>query len=146
MKVIFLKDLRGKGKKGEIKEFKNGYANNYLIKNGYAIALTEQSLSKYNRDQQHLKEENEQNKEIALKEKTKLEKEELVFKVQTGAEDKVFGKISQKQIKDKLEKMGYNIEKKQVLIKNDISSLGYHDVEIVLYKEISAIIKIKLEK
>ena len=50
MKVIFLKDLKGQGKKGEIKEVKDGYAQNFLIAKGYAEKLTEQSLGKYKRE------------------------------------------------------------------------------------------------
>ena len=55
MEVIFIKDLRGQGKKGEIKEVKAGYAQNYLIKNGYAVQLNEQTLSKYNKEQEKIK-------------------------------------------------------------------------------------------
>ena len=146
MKVLFLKDLRGQGKKGEQKEVKTGYAINYLIKNGYAVALNEQTLGKYNKEQESLKEKYENDRQIALKQKKEIEKKELVFKVQTGKEDKMFGKISQKQIKDKLDELGYNIEKKQIVIKNDISTLGIHNVDIVLHKEVTAIVKVKLEK
>ena len=91
MKVLFVKDLRGQGKKGEIKEVKAGYAQNYLIKNGYAVQLNEQTLSKYNKEQEKLKQEDLSSREKANKIKTKLEKEELVFKVRVGEHDRVFG-------------------------------------------------------
>lgn len=146
MKVLFVKDLRGQGKKGEKKEVKTGYANNFLIKNGYAVALNEQTLSKYNRQQEQIKEEYEKNKFDAAKIKKEIEKEILVFKVQTGKEDKVFGKITSKQVKDKLIEKGYNIEKKQIQLSNDICSLGFHDVNICLHKEVVAKVKVKLEK
>ena len=72
MKVIFLQDVKGQGKKGEIKEVSDGYAINFLIKKGYAIKQTEGSLNK-------LKEENEKNRELDLKkrEEAKLMKEKL---------------------------------------------------------------------
>ncbi len=146
MKVIFLKDLRGQGKKDEIKEVKDGYAENFLIAKGYAVKLTEQSLSKFNRDKAKEKELDNKNRESALKVKEKLEKVELSFKVKTGEADKVFGSVSPKQIKDELEKKGYKIDKKDVLLDHSISSLGYHDIKIELYKEVVATIKIKLEK
>lgn len=144
MKVLFLKDLRGQGKKGETKEVKTGYANNFLIKNGYAVALNEQSLSKYNKEQEVLKEEDARLRAIALNQKDKLEKLELTFKVQVGKDGKVFGRISQKQIKEELEKKGYIIDKKQVHIEDSVSSLGYHEIVINLYKEEFAKIRIKL--
>ena len=108
MQVIFIKDLKGQGKKGEIKEVKDGYAINFLIKRGFAIKKTEGSLNK-------LKEQNEKDKAIdlknrddALKLKEKLENITLNFKVKTS-KDKMFGSISNKQIKDELIKMGFNI-------------------------------------
>ena len=104
MKVIFLKDLKGQGKKDEIKEVKDGYAENFLIAKGYAVKLTEQSLSKFNRDKAKEKDLDDKNREEALKIKEKIEKEELIFKVKTGEADKVFGSISPKQIKEELDK------------------------------------------
>ena len=145
MKVIFLKDLKGQGKKGEIKEVKTGYANNFLIKNGYADALNEQSLSKYNKEQEKIKHDDEEARKQAVLLKEKIEKIELSFNVQVGKDGKVFGRISPKQIKEALEDNGFMVDKKQVLLQDNISSLGYHNVVINLYKEINAEIRIKLE-
>ena len=146
MKVIFLKDLKGQGKKDEIKEVKDGYAENFLIAKGYAVKLTEQSLSKFNRDKAKEKDLDDKNREEALKIKEIIEKEELIFKVKTGEADKVFGSISPKQIKEELDKKGYSIDKKDILLDHPIQSLGYHDIKIILYKEVIATIKVKLEK
>lgn len=146
MKVLFIKDLKGQGKKGDKKEVKTGYANNFLIKNGYAVSLNEQTLSQYNKEQATIKKIDETNREQAEKIKDKLEKEIVKFKVQVGKDDKVFGRISQKQIKDELGKLGYDIDKKKITINNNISSLGYYDVDVILYKEVIAKLKIKLEK
>lgn len=145
MKVLFVKDLKGQGKKGEQKEVKTGYAQNYLIKNGYAVQLNEQTLSKYNKEQSELQKLDEQNRKEALVLKEKLEKLELDFKVQVGKEDRVFGRISQKQVKEKLSDLGYNIDKKQIVI-DGCASLGYHYINVELYKDIIAKIRIKLEK
>ena len=146
MKVLFIKDLRGQGKKGEQKEVKNGYANNFLIKNGYAVAVNEQSISNYNKEQEKIKEQDIANRKKAMNDMNKMKDMVLSFKVQTGKDDKVFGRISPKQIKDELEKQGYSIDKKQVIMNENISSLGYHDVKINLYKDVTVNIKIKLEK
>ncbi len=146
MKVIFLKDLKNQGKKGEIKEVKDGYAENFLIKNKYAIKLTEKTLGEYNKEQNNQKQQEINNKEAAKQLKEKLDKVSISFKVKTGQGDKVFGSISQKQIKEQLDKLGYKIDKKQIEIKDHLASLGYHDVKINLYKEINAKIKVHLEK
>lgn len=146
MKVIFIKDLRGQGKKGDIKEVKDGYAENYLIKNGIAKKLTEQN---YNQFLETKKEEAELDKKLrkeAEELKKKLANMELVFKVKTGAQDKVFGSVSTKQIKEELDKKKIDIDKKQIQLEEGLSSLGYHDVKIELYKDVIGIVKVKLEK
>ena len=146
MKVIFVKDLRGQGKRGDIKEVKDGYAKNYLIKNGYASQLTESTLGKYNRECENQKHLNDKMRKEALAIKSELEKIELEFVVKTGKNDQVFGSISAKQIKDELTKKGYDIDKKQVLFDHQVASLGYHDVKINLYKDINAKLKVILKK
>ena len=145
MKVIFIKDVKGQGQKGEIKEVKDGYAKNFLIKNGYAIKETKESLKILNREQQEKKQEDEENRKKALKDKESLEKEKLSFIVKTGEHDKVFGSISVKQIKEKLDQK-YKLDKKQIIINNPIASLGFHEVQINLYKDIVATIKIEVKK
>lgn len=144
MKVIFIKDLKGQGKKGEIKEVKDGYAKNFLIKNGYAVQETKESLKALERDNKRKEQEDQTKKAEANKLKKELEKEKLSFTVKTGKGDKVFGSVSVKQIKEGLEK--YNLDKKQIIIKNPISSLGFHEIEINLYKDISAKLKIEVKK
>ena len=146
MKVIFIKDLRGQGKRGEIKEVKDGYAENYLIKNGYAKKLTEQNYNQYLESKKEEAELDKKNRKEAEKIKEQLSKIELVFKVKTGAEDKVFGSISTKQIKEELEKKNITIDKKQIELDEGISSLGYHNVKIELYKDVEGVVKVKLEK
>lgn len=143
MKVIFIKDLKKQAKKGEIKEVKDGYAK-FLIKERIAVQETKGSLKHLETENQKRKEEDKKLREEAKELKSKLEKEKISFVVKTGEQDKVFGSISAKQIKDKLEK--YNIDKKQILLTKTISSLGFHEVEIELYKDIKAKIKVEVKK
>ena len=146
MKVIFLKDLKKQGKKGDITEVKDGYAENFLIKNGYASKLTEASLDNYNQEQKKLKELDNSNRNDADKLKKELELITLVFKVKTGDNDRVFGSVSAKQIKDELIKKGYKIDKKQIALDYNLSSLGFHNVNLILYKDICCKLKVQLVK
>lgn len=143
MKVIFIKDLRNQGKKGEIKEVKDGYAKNFLIKNGYAVKETKETLTKLKRDNKKQEEEIKENIKKAEKLKKELESKTYKFQVKTGKNDKVFGSISAKQIKDEI---GDLIDKKQIIIDYPIQSLGFHNVEINLYKDVKATIKIEVTK
>ena len=146
MEVIFIKDLKNQGKKGQIKEVKDGYAENFLIKNGYAVKKTKENLSKLNHEIAKKEKETEEKKAEATKVKETLSQLVLEFKVKTGEGDKVFGSISQKQIKEELEKKGYKIDKNQIDITNPISSLGFHNVEINLFNDITATIKVHVIK
>lgn len=145
MKVIFIKDLKGKGKVDEIKEVADGYATNFLIKNGYAVKYTKTSNERLNKDikNRELKEENDIKK--AKETKIKLEKENLLFKVNTGKDGKVFGNVSSKQIEDKLKTLGYNIDKKKITIKTSLNTLGTHNVDVELHKKVEATIKVTLK-
>jgi len=146
MKVIFTKDLKGQGKKGEIKEVKDGYGMNFLIKNGYAIAATEGNLKNLKKEQQQQAlEENLLIKDMETL-KNILENSTFQFKVQTGAGDKMFGQISSKQIKNKLTEEGYKIEKNAIKMDNSITSLGFHTVKIELHKSVIAEIKVEVIK
>ena len=78
--------------------------------------------------------------------KKELEKKSIDFQVKTGAQDKVFGKISTKQIADKLKEMGYNIDKKCILLDGDLDTLGVHEVEIKLHKKVDFKLRVVLKK
>ena len=143
MKVIFLKDVKGQGKKGEIKEVSDGYAMNFLIKKGYALRKTEGSLSKLKEEIKESQELDLKNREEALKLKEKLESLTLNFKVKSS-HDRMFGSISTKQIKDELLKLGYSIDKKQIE-NTSINSLGMHLVDVTLYKDIKCKLKVHTE-
>ena len=145
MKVIFIKDLKKQGKKGEIKEVKDGYAA-FLIKNGYAIQVTEKNMENVKKENDAKKQEELKLTKEAEDIKKQLEKTTLVFKVKTGDHDRVFGSISPKQIKEELLKKGYKIDKKQIEVTTSLQSLGFHKVMITLYKEVKAELKVQLVK
>ncbi len=146
MQVIFIKDLRKQGKKGDIKTVADGYAKNFLIKNGYAVPVNEKNMNNLQHEKAREEKQNQENRKLAEKLKKELEKEQLEFKVKTGKDDKVFGSISPKQIKEALEQKGYKIDKKQIELQSSITSLGYHKVIINLYSDIYAEVNIHVIK
>lgn len=146
MKVIFLTDVKGQGKKNEIKEVADGYAQNFLIKKGYALKATDNNVNKISKKvAEDALEEN-----LLIKEmedvKKKLEKEKIVFKTKTGEQDRMFGTISTKQIKKELNDLGYKIDKQDIIIDHPITSLGFHNVDIVLHKKVIAKLRINVIK
>ncbi len=145
MQVIFLKDLKGQGKKGEIKEVADGYAINFLIKKGIAVKKTETSLNKLNIEKENDRKLDEENTKKAKELVNKLKDVVITFTAKAGKDDKMFGSISNKQIKEELDKKGYHFDKKQISSET-INSFGYHNVEINLYKNIFGTIRVEVRK
>ena len=145
MQVIFLKDLKGQGKKGEIKEVADGYAINFLIKKGYAVKKTETSLNKLNIQKENDRLQDEKCTKEALEMAKKLENMVITFTAKAGAGDRMFGSISSKQIKEELDKKGYSFDKKQIKSET-INSFGFHNVEINLYKNVMGTIRVEVRK
>ena len=146
MEVIFIKDLKNQGKKGQIKKVKDGYAENFLIKNGYAVIKNKENMTKLEKEQQANAANDAKNKKEAEELKKELDKLVLDFQVKTGEGDKVFGSVSIKQIKEALSKAGYKIEKSQIELTTAMASLGFHRVDINLYPGVKATIKAHIIK
>ena len=145
MKVIFIKDLKKQGRVNEIKEVSDGYATNFLIKNGYAVKYTKASSAILDQDIENKKKLDEKNRKEAEKLKIKLEKICLEFKVASN-KGKVFGSISSKQIVEELAKKDMKVDKKMIIINNSINILGMHTIDVNLYKNVVAKLNIKLEE
>ena len=143
MKVIFIKDLKKQGRVNEIKEVSDGYAINYLIKNGYAVKYTKTSSEILNSDIKKKEEMESLAIENAKKLKEQLCDVSLEFKVSAN-NGKVFGSISSKQISEELRKLGFNIDRKLIDIDGTISTLGAHIVIINLHKKVKAELSVKL--
>ena len=144
MKVIFIKDLKKDEKKDEIKEVSDGYATNFLIKNGYAVKYTKTSNERLYDDIKERELKEAKDIEEANKVKDKLAKENIVFNVKVGKDGKVFGNISTKQISEKLASLGYNIDKKKIVLDTTLNTLGTHNVKIILHKKVEATLRVTI--
>ena len=145
MKVILLKDVKKQGKKDDILEVSDGYAKNYLIKNGLAVQYTsgsknvlDKEIEKRNQDEENLI--NECNK---LKER--IEKDKISFVTKSGKDGKIFGTISTKQIAEELAKKGYKIDKKVIKCDHVIDTLGTHIVDLNVHKKVTIKLKVSVE-
>ena len=136
MKVILLKDVKKQGKKDEIIEVSDGYANNFLIKNGLAIRYTEGSKNKLNYEINERQKEEDKKVDEFNRIKKELENKRISFTVKSGKDGKIFGTISSKQISDELKKMGYNIDKKTIVMDHMIDTLGTHTVVLDVHKKV----------
>lgn len=143
MKVIFIKDLKKQGKVNEIKEVSDGYATNFLIKNGYAVKYTKTSSDILNKDIKKKAEMEEEAIKNAKKIEEQLGKITLEFEVKAN-NGKVFGSVSSKQISEALQKRGFDVDKKIIVVDGTLSSLGMHKVFINLHKKVRAELNVRL--
>lgn len=147
MKVIFIKDMKGKGKRGDVKNVPDGYAQNFLIKNGYAKEATSSNLNTLKRVQKAEKDAYEAEKTAAEDIKKKLEDDKTIvnFKSKAGTDSRLFGSISSKKIVEGLEKQyGIKVDKRKLELPEPIKSLGYTNVPVKLFKGVEAVIRVHI--
>ena len=135
MKVILLKDIKGLGKKDATVEVKDGYASNYLIPRGLAVKLTEGSKEVLNKQQADRAAKDAEDKKAAEEVAKKLEGVVVEFTANTGADGKMFGTISPKQIEEKLKSdFSITIDKRKFIDHTPVDRIGYTKLRIELYK------------
>lgn len=147
MKVIFLKDVKGKGKKGEVKNVADGYAHNFLIKQGLAVEANPGNMS--NLSAQKKKEEKlaAQELEDAKTLKEKLEKTTVELTAKSGEGGRLFGSITTKQIAEELQKKhGIKIDKRKMELEDAIRSLGVTKVPVKLHHEVTAMLNVHVKE
>ena len=149
MKVIFLADVKGKGKKGEIKEVPTGYAQNFLIKKNLAKEANAQAIGELRGKQKSEEKAHAELVAEAQSIKAKLENEATVVQSteKIGPDGRTFGSITNKKIAEELEKQfGIKIDKRHIQVASPIRSTGLIDVPVKIYQDITAIINIRVNE
>ncbi|MBH8622420.1 MULTISPECIES: 50S ribosomal protein L9 [Spiroplasma] len=146
MKVILIKDVKGKGKINDVIEVSDGYAKNYLIKEGIGIPTTPANLAKLNVVLSEQAAQAVANKATLEELKTALEQLTLNFKLKVH-DNKTFGSISLTQIEDRLAKeFNLKVDKKKFLDNNNLTSFGLHYLKIKLAPNLIATLKVMIDK
>lgn len=149
MKVIFLADVKGKGKKGEIKEVPTGYAQNFLIKKNLAKEANAQAIGELRGKQKSEEKAHAELLAEAQKIKVKLEEEATVvqFTEKIGPDGRTFGSITNKKIAEELEKQfGIKIDKRHIQVSSPIRSTGLIDVPVKIYQDVTGVINIRVNE
>lgn len=144
IKVLLLSNVKGLGNAKSIVSVSKGYALNYLIPKGLAKLVDEDTALNIIDESKNVE---ERKITQAKNEKEILESKELIFKVNSGLNDVLFGSITSKDIEEKIKKLfGLEIDRKKIVLENPIKKLGVYNIPVKLYKDIQAELKIRVEK
>ncbi|CAH0121336.1 MULTISPECIES: 50S ribosomal protein L9 [unclassified Paenibacillus] len=144
MKVIFIKDLKGQGKKGEVKDVSEGYAQNFLIPRGYARIASEgnmKTLEQQNLSEQKKKAQEKSDAEALAKTLNELT---VVIKAKAGEGGRLFGAITSKQIAEALEGQKMKVDKRKIELGEPIRTLGVTQVPVKLHTDVKATLKVQV--
>ena len=144
MKVVLLKDVKGSGKAGDIIDAKQGYAQNFLIKNGLAKAADAGAINE-NRAQKaaqefHRQEQLKKNKEL----REKIDGLTITIQVKSGESGKFFGSVTNKEVADKLLSLGFDVDKKKIVLEPNIKTAGTYPATIRISAEETAKITLNI--
>jgi len=138
MNVILKQDLPNLGHKDDIVSVKDGYARNYLIPKGYAINATSGAKKVHEEILRQRAHKEEQLKQAALEMAEKLKEVSLTIGAKTSTKGKIFGSVNTIQIAEALQEKGFDVERKEISIKNDlIKEIGNYSATVRLHKEVS---------
>ena len=142
MKVIFMKDVKGQGKKGETKEVSEGYATNFLIPQGLAKPASQGNMKILENQKQAEARRKEQEKEEARKLGEKLKTMTVKLESKAGEGGRLFGSITNKQIAEALEKMDIKLDKRKIVLDEPIRALGVTEVPVKLHPDVTSTLKV----
>lgn len=145
MKVLLLKDVKTVGKKGEIVEVNDGYARNFLMKKGMAQQATAGVINETNQKNAALARQKQKEYEDALTMAKELDGKVIGIVIKFGDNGKSFGAVTSKEISSELLKLGYDVDKKKINLKDSIKSAGVFDVEVKVYTNVSATIRVEVK-
>ena len=145
LKVILLQDVKGVGKVNDVVEVKDGYGRNYLLKNKLARESSAANMNdvklKKGAEAEHARRALEEAKALS----EKLDGKKITLKMKSGEGGKLYGAVTDKDISEELKKNGFEIEKKQVVIKDTIKNVGTFGVRIKLHPKVSCEINVEEE-
>lgn len=144
MKVIFLQDVKGQGKKGQVKEVSDGYASNFLLPKGLVRPATDGNMKVLQNQAAAEDRRKQEEKEEAQALAKKLEATTIELKAKAGEGGRLFGAITSKQIGEALSKQGLKIDKRKIELDEPIRHLGVTQMTVKLHPEVKATLKVQV--
>ena len=136
MKVVLIENVKNLGVCGDIVDVKRGYAINYLIRQNLAAEATPQNLNIVKTRQKAMEAKAAQWLEEATETAKKLQGKVVTLEMKTGEEGRLYGSVTNQDIADALEAMGFTVDKREITMKDKIEGVGNHDCEVRLHPEV----------
>ena len=146
MKVILLQDVKGKGKKGQLIEVSDGYARNFMLPKKLAIEATADAINTKNMNDKATQERIAKEKAEALATSNKLREMTLTVYAKGGGQGRLFGAVTNAEIAVALEKSGIKLDKRKIVLNENIKNVGTYTVTCKLGYEINAPLTVKIEE
>jgi len=146
MEIILRETIDTLGRAGQVVKVADGYARNFLLPRKLAYIVTPGNLKVIEAERQNLLRKEATQKNDADKLKELIEKLELVIRRKTGENEALYGSVTNGDVADLLEAKGYQIEKRKIHMDDHIKTLGEFDIPIRLFKDVTAHIKLKVER
>ena len=146
MKVILLQDVKGKGKKGQMLEVSDGYARNFMLPKKLAIEATADAINTMRMNDKATQERVAREKAAALEISKKLREMTLVVTAKGGGNGRLFGAVTNAEIASALEKQGIKLDKRKIVLGENIKNVGTYTVTCKLGYEINAPLTVKIEE
>jgi len=144
MKVILKSDVENLGRKGDILNVSAGYGRNYLLPRKLALEVTDSNLKMIEIEQQALRKRREKERESFQGLIQRLNQVTLTFRRKTGEKDHIFGSVSASDIKDGLAALGFEMEKKKILLEDPIRRLGHYTIPVKVFHDDKAEVKVEV--
>ena len=139
MKVILKQDVKALGKKGDLVNASDGYARNFLFPKGLAVEANATAMNEFNSKETAKKFHKAEEVKAATADAQKLEGKTFKLKAKAGANGKLFGSVTAKEIAEGIEKqLGVTLEKRKIVLKDDIKAFGSYTIEVKIYNGVSA--------
>ena len=146
MKVILLQDVKGQGKKGQLLEVSDGYARNFMLPRKLAVEATADAINTKNMNDKATAERIAREKAAALELANKLRGMTLTVTAKGGGAGRLFGAVTNAEISTALEKQGIKLDKRKIVLAENIKNVGTYTVTCKLGYEISAPLTVKIEE
>ena len=144
MELILIKDVEKVGRKGEVVRVRDGFARNFLLPQKFAISSTRANQEFVEEQKKRSARKKEKERTEAFDKAARLNQLKITVPAQAGEQEKLFGSVTAEDIAEALSRQGYTFDRKHILLKESIRTLGTHPVTVEIYPQVKATVTVEV--